>query len=1036
MSRITLHRWGKKPQPADEESGQGPASRPAPRKGRKRWLLLPVVVMLAAVLWLLPGIVAHTALLDWALQTATADLDGSLAVRSASLGWLRPIVVEGIEVRDVEDRRVLNAEKFASSKPLAEILLNLSSPGRFLIEKPILNVVLRDDGSNIEDLLAEYLKPREEPPPRLDIELRIVDGAVSLTDQTTGRTCQIENLAFTLSTSADGSKPTMLEASADVIDKNRPGRLAVKLSMQQPDDKDQATLPNGEATVTADDVPLEVFTPLLARFVPQTQLAGRLSAQMHADFGEQIAMRATLSAEELLLATPALGNDSLRLDRLNATCEVVYRNDRLEIAPSSLECELGNVSASGVLDLGATSKNDLAEAALHQTFQLEGRIDLARLARMFPTVLRIREQTTITAGQVQLAVVSRPNPQATEPDAMVWQARLEVSDLAAIDNGRQLSWPQPIRITLAAHQTPQGPVVDELKCLSDFLQVHAAGTPDNLVASINFNLKQLADQLGRFVDLDALQLAGNGWGNINWKRDDKQRFEADAELQIRDLQLAAAEGAPWREENIVLLLSAAGRTDLGADTRLDSALLNCRIGEERIEAKLIGPVVDLHRGGSWPVELKLNGKLQNWPPRIRSIYTLDDWTFAGTYDLAAKATGSVDGVTVQQAKLTIAELKIIGQGVNVSEPNVELVCSGRWDQNRRLLHLQPATLSAGSIAIDAKNVVITLPEDQQPTVQFDGQVHYDMEHIVALLRSQLGPGVRIAGKGTSPVSYRGPLDPAKAEAHATFDWDWADLYGCRVGPGTLQARLSGGVLQIEPLDLAVSGGKLFLAPNVRLAPEPMTLTMPPGPLAQRVQITPQMCGELLKFVAPMMAGVTSAQGAFSVELESCRIPLGEPALGDISGKFVIHSIQIGPGPMVRELGMLLGRATTAALRRESVVTFRMKDGRVYHDNLELVFPDLAIRTHGSVGLDQTLNVIAEVTISPKWLGNNQLTELLISSLRNRTIRIPIGGTLSKPKLDQRVLAEFSRQAVENAARNVLQDELQKGLDRLFAPPRR
>jgi hypothetical protein len=126
----------------------------------------------------------------------------------------------------------------------------------------------------------------------------------------------------------------------------------------------------------------------------------------------------------------------------------------------------------------------------------------------------------------------------------------------------------------------------------------------------------------------------------------------------------------------------------------------------------------------------------------------------------------------------------------------------------------------------------------------------------------------------------------------------------------------------------------------------------------------------------------------------------------------------------------MGRAAPAKLRRESVVSFRMVGGRVYHQGLELIFPELTIRTYGSVGLDQTLALMAEMLVPPKWLGNNTFG----SALRNQTIRLPIGGTLSKPKIDQRELDRLIGQFIEKAAGNVLEDELNRQLERLFGPP--
>ena len=145
------------------------------------------------------------------------------------------------------------------------------------------------------------------------------------------------------------------------------------------------------------------------------------------------------------------------------------------------------------------------------------------------------------------------------------------------------------------------------------------------------------------------------------------------------------------------------------------------------------------------------------------------------------------------------------------------------------------------------------------------------------------------------------------------------------------------------------------------------------------------------------------------------------------GKFIIHSIEIGPGPLIRELAILMGRETPAKLRREGVVPFQMVDGRIYHKDLELIFPDFTVRTYGSVGLDQTMAIMTEMPVPPKWLENNPLAP----GLRDQIIRIPIAGTLQKPQLDRAEMDKLSRQFIRNAARNMLEEGLNKGLDQLF-----
>ena len=224
----------------------------------------------------------------------------------------------------------------------------------------------------------------------------------------------------------------------------------------------------------------------------------------------------------------------VRLDRLHAVCQASWQADRVEVQQSSVDCDVGNVSLSSTVRWGQQDAMSL-DWLLHQRHDLSGRVDLARLARLLPATLRLRQQVEINSGQVQLALGSQPGQQG-----MTWHGQFSADNLTATASGRKIAWQNPPSLVLDAHETPAGPVVDALRCESDFLKIHASGTPDALAASLSFNLKQLSDQLGQFVDLGTMQLAGEGWGNLNWKRSPQQLFDADADLQAAQLPVGAA----------------------------------------------------------------------------------------------------------------------------------------------------------------------------------------------------------------------------------------------------------------------------------------------------------------------------------------------------------------------------------------------------------------------------------------------------------------------------------------------------------------
>lgn len=1125
--------------PAAEEAG-------ASRRPRGRsWRLVVVLALLAVLLGLLPNIIGSTPLFSLILDRATADLKGSVTVESVSLGWFSPIAVRGVEVKDAENKPVLSLPAAAGDRTLASLLWNYSDLGVFRLESPKLSLVLRDNGSNAENLLAKCLATDEtkesKSTTKLGFAVEIVDGSLSVTDDRTNQTWKVEKIAAHFEMPSGPEGPIAAKLSVELPDARRPGKLAVNAKM---------AAGAGDVKVNAASVPLAMFRALAARFSPGTTCDGRLTSDLTASWGGPAgknSLQADLSAEAFSLVTPALQNDQVQLERLHAACLVSWQADRLNIETSSIDCDVGNASLASTVRLDQPNGFS-TDSLLHQQHKLAGQVDLARLARILPATLRLRQQVEIKSGQVQLAFNSQP-----EPQGMKWHGQLEAANLTATASGSQIAWERPMSMMFDAHETTDGPVVDTVRCESDFLKVHAAGTADDLAASMTFNLKQLSDQLGQFVDLGAMQLAGEGWGNLNWKRSARQEFGADCEIRLQKFQLAMPNQPPWQEADLVAILSAKGQTNLGVETRIDTATLSVKTADDQIDARIVRPVADLRNGGVWPFHVQAQGQLQNWPGRLAAFLPTKDCRLTGGYAMEADGTASIESVDLRQVRAAAAPLIVASPWLNMNEPRLDVAATAAWNQQQRRLQIEPGNLTCATAIVQANNIVLAVPQKgpmelagtlkyqgdlarirawfgdpqkpstwqlagqfggtaqvhqsagvirgettndvsnlavvdasgqqfQEPRVrlvasgsysdqdgviqleqceltsdvlagniagrvapvsgendaQLEGKIGYDLERLAGLLRPYLGSGVRIAGRSSSPVSYRGPLDRTKGQTAASVRWDWANIYGFQVGPGELKATMANGVLQVAPLDIVVSQGRMHLAPTVRLSPDPMELTMPAGPVAQQIQIDPVLCATMLKYVAPILADVATAEGTFSLALgdpegrrNPCRIPLGEPAKGDLCGQFIVHSIEVGPGPLVRALAVVLGREVPAKLRKESVVQFQMVQGRVYHQGLELIFPEFTVRTYGSVGVaDQTLAIMAEMPVPPKWIEKNPAAA---QALRGETIQIPIGGTLSKPQLDQRVLENLTRRFLQKAAENVIEGEVNRQLDRLFGP---
>jgi hypothetical protein len=375
------------------------------------------------------------------------------------------------------------------------------------------------------------------------------------------------------------------------------------------------------------------------------------------------------------------------------------------------------------------------------------------------------------------------------------------------------------------------------------------------------------------------------------------------------------------------------------------------------------------------------------------------------------------------------------------EPRMQLALRGRHDAAADAVRLEQVRIETAALTGTAAGKLDRLGGSKD--LALAGQLQYDLEKLQPWLRTQLGSSFKVAGRDSRPFHLEGALTPkpigtsavkspallASLVGEAGLGWQSVEAFGCRVGPANVQARLGGGWVRFDPIETTLSQGRLRLDPNLFLEPGPPQLFLTKETSLQRARITPEMCAGALGYALPIAAEVATADGELSMQLEQGRLPLVNLAQSDISGRLIIHSAQLGPGPLVRELSILLKGPATMTLVRDGVVPVRMVNGRIYHQDLELRFPELTIRTHGSVGLDGSLALVAEMPVPPKWYGDDRLGQVLAK----QTIRLPIGGTLSRPKLDEPALKSAIGQFARDAARDTLRQELENQLQKLLKP---
>ncbi|PHS19047.1 MAG: hypothetical protein COA78_01400 [Blastopirellula sp.] len=389
------------------------------------------------------------------------------------------------------------------------------------------------------------------------------------------------------------------------------------------------------------------------------------------------------------------------------------------------------------------------------------------------------------------------------------------------------------------------------------------------------------------------------------------------------------------------------------------------------------------------------------------------------------------------------------------EPSVQMKTQISLDTKQDRIQLSDTQLVTSAFQLTAAGEI--QQASLAPTINLKGQANYDWQKLNPLIKLFAGEGITLTGKHSSPFTLNGPLfaggtstaGPAFAwlspqlTGSAAIGFDQANLFGIPIGKFETTAMLQNGIIKPTPLDAVISGGRLTVSPTAYLLNSPAVMTLDRGRIAQNLEITPAMCSNWLKYVAPLFADATRVEGKFSLDLQEGQFPLTNPLAGRASGVLIIHGAQVRPGPASEGLvriakqveSLIKGRPFDSFNPAETVlmylpdqqVPFQMVGGKVYHQGLKMQVGQVQLITSGNVSADQKLEMLATIPIDPQMIQNNPL----LANVQGQMIQIPIRGTLSSPKIDKRVLEQVGKQAIEDAARDLIDKGLNRGLRELF-----
>lgn len=182
------------------------------------------------------------------------------------------------------------------------------------------------------------------------------------------------------------------------------------------------------------------------------------------------------------------------------------------------------------------------------------------------------------------------------------------------------------------------------------------------------------------------------------------------------------------------------------------------------------------------------------------------------------------------------------------------------------------------------------------------------------------------------------------------------------------------------------------------------LTIAPGTIVTREKLTPELCDRGLGLIAPMLADAADIDGEVSLHLSSLRMVIKEDGavMEELKGEIVIHEANATGGSTIADISRVMADVlrrrvpTKVQVLRDSRIAFHYRDGRVFHEGFAFVLPEisneLVLKTTGSVGIDETLDLVLSVNV-PKTMTEQYA---VLAAFSDKPIEVAIKGSFDKP----------------------------------------
>lgn len=336
-------------------------------------------------------------------------------------------------------------------------------------------------------------------------------------------------------------------------------------------------------------------------------------------------------------------------------------------------------------------------------------------------------------------------------------------------------------------------------------------------------------------------------------------------------------------------------------------------------------------------------------------------------------------------------------------------------------------VAAGAFDLKGSGTLLGLTGERRLDVAATLGVDFDRLQPVVTQRVE---GVVLSGRSVRQLQLSAPLGGGRAYLLSALKLDSGVVVdrlaalGMVARQAVVDVRANDGQLAIRA-SATVNEGRFQLAPAIDLLATPPMLTLPPkSRVLDDAQLTQEMLEQQLARIHPILRGCSVSSGRVSVDMADFAMPVVSNAAQRMAwtAQFTLRDARLAAAGALADAADALRLRHKEVLITNQTLVVSCRNGRFYPQPLELTIDGHALRVAGSVGLDGSLDYAVEIPLTEALVG-----EEAHRYLRGQTVRIPVSGTASKPRLDAAAIQSEIRRLVASVAARIAAEKLQDEL---------